>query len=196
MIKRVLFFLILFPVLSFGVYLKVKGADVVILVDGKKTALHEGDMFQVSVGSQIDFVEGDGRVVINKRQLRAKSRIKSYKIPENSKEKVLQVVLNDLAGTISENSQKTAGLGRKGSEGESEHVFIATPEVIIVESQSFGPLPVTASVFNEKGDLELELINEDDEDTIFSFDKSEFKAGSKLVITNAFDDELVSYIIK
>lgn len=195
MSRILLSFLLLIPVILSGMILEVKKADVVVSINDKQMTLHKGDMHEVTVGSKVEFIEGKGRVIIDKRQMSSRSRVKSYVVPENDKEELYKVVFEDLTSKIKDNRQTAAGLGRKGVDGVVEHMFLVTSAFVMIQSEAFGPLPVTASIYNDKNELEVEFINEDKVETLFIFDKNEFKSGSKLVISTDFG-EVVSYTVK
>jgi hypothetical protein len=61
---------------------------------------------------------------------------------------------------------------------------------IILSSERFGPLPVRLSAKNPNGEIEIVQVNEDNLTTIFKIPVEKISNGTKIQVTNAFDDTL------
>lgn len=202
--KRIilLFFILGQSILS-AVMLEVKSADVVIDIDGKKYSLVKGKRLEVREGSTVTFLEGKGRIIINKRQIRAKSKTKSYTLPKSTKNENLianfKNYIVEMGESIDDSTVKKHGIATKAVETtltSSQYDVLKTDTHILIGSDQFGPLPTVAKVYDAKKSLQYEVFNEDIETTLFIFEKKDLRVGYTVVIENAFEDQLLTYSVE
>ena len=177
----------------------IKYDEVTLSIDGTEHTYQKGKHFTVEYNQEICFLKGDG--VVNFSDEKAGL---NKQLDEDSKcttmTKTVQPKGRGLLATILKlppktNEEVADGAGRRAND-EVEKVsgdIELKKEVkeIVLEDESWGPLPVTFKLFDEKGNEVKVEVNKENLTTKFSLSREEVKDGYRVEVTNRLDDKLV-----
>lgn len=105
-------------------------------------------------------------------------------------------LVSDMSKFISKNiSRKSANENIVNDCSDITQVF-TSDETIILKSNSFGPLPVTMKVVDDKGVNILQKTNEDNITSKFEIPVEKLQTDTKLQVFNAFDESIFCQTIK
>jgi len=180
---------------------EVKKDSVSLLINDQAKSYEAGKTFTLKAGDLVCFTSGKGRVVIKgeKYSKQLSKRSKSCKrLPTGSKETMDYLALSTkriIANFENANETAVAGVStRSVTTGET----ITTPltiksgmKYLIIENDTWGPLPVSIEIVNTEGETVTTDSNEEELTTSFVFPVSVVKEGYMIKIVNAFDELLV-----
>jgi hypothetical protein len=66
---------------------------------------------------------------------------------------------------------------------------------IIIYNENYGPLPVTLALYDTEKNIKKMYVNEDSVSTFFILSTKDLKNKYSIVVTNAFEDELLRQVI-
>ena len=186
----------------FGYTAEVKKAPVVLKINETTKTCEPQEILELHAGDIVCFLDGDGRVVITGKEYKTQlsKRSKSCKRIPVGKEitrDYIAAVENSIVSVLATSSEsESAGVSTKGA-GVEEAVLTtldvsANKSYIVVESKSWGPLPVQLDIVDSKGELVESMENEDEEFTSFIVRRELVKEGYGLRVSNAFDETLLN----
>lgn len=195
--------LITLGVSLFASELIVKKADVKISVNGDVKELTKNEKLSLLPGSSICFLDGKGKVIIDKRKQLTKKSKKCYTtaIPKDFN---MEDFLKNLADTakvalITGDLKVKNGVSTKSiqtTETLTGNINITKGQKeLIVLNETYGPLPISLKIYDIDKNIIQEFINEEDEVTLFRIPSVILNDNYNIVITNAFDDELLNQVI-
>jgi len=201
---KIIFTGVLVSSMLFAFNAEVKKAEVSLLLNDNNVSYKAGDTFTLNAGDMVCFVKGDGRVVIKgksyRKQLSKRSRSCKHLPNEDGKPTAYAQALKSGVVSMFEKSKEKSvdGVSRKAVETDTLTAPIAfsnTAKYLAVENSTWGPLPVTLELLDEKGNVVETMVNEEDVVTSFILPKSMIKEGYTIKVTNAFDEALVNSVI-
>jgi hypothetical protein len=187
----------------FASELIVKKADVKISINGEEKELIKDSEISIDPGSTICFLDGDGKVIIDrKKQLTKKSR-KCYStpIPEGFDMSKLVSNLVDSAkvALITGDLKVKNGVSTKSIDTTDVvtgyYPITNKDRKIIIYNENYGPLPVTLALYDTEKNIKKMYVNEDSVSTFFILSTKDLKNKYSIVVTNAFEDELLRQVI-
>lgn len=187
----------------FASELMVKKADVKISINGDIKELLKDETLKLTPGSSICFLEGKGKVVIGKRKQLSKKSKKCYttSIPEGFKMDEFIQGLKDTAkvALITGEMKVKDGVSTRSINMtetiSGNHTITNTDKKIVIYNENYGPLPVTLTVYDTEKNILKSYVNEDSIVTFFMISSENLKNNYSLVVTNAFEDELLKQVI-
>lgn len=195
---------LLFITNLFAFNAEVKKADVKLQVNDNTVEYKKGDTFNLNGGDIICFVDGKGRVIIKgdsyKKQLSKRSKL-CKKLPlskESSINYVAQIQSKIVNVLASAQEEEVDGVSRKSVDNSStigkDIVVDSKKKFIVIESENWGPLPVTLAVYDKNNNRIEESVNEEDVETSFIIPSSVITrdGGSRIEVLNAFGDQLLN----
>ena len=196
--------LLLMTVFVHGYDAEVKKADVTLLVNDKSMTHKAGEKFTLQAGDIVCFDGGKGRVVITgpgyKKQISRHTKGCKH-LPGDVKEqgKFPKQMAHKIVALFSKaEEEKVAGVSRKGAETDTVTMPISLKEgdrYLLIENDTWGPLPVTLEILDEKGNVVEKMVNEEDIVSSFTLPRGMVKEGYVINVLNAFDEVLVKSTI-
>ena len=180
---------------------KVNKADVTLMVNSIQKSYKADDIFTLDSNDIVCFMSGEGRVVITgenyKKQLSKHSKkCKHLADPKKKKSDYTTLAKNGIAGVFGETKEMIrSGVSTRSATAETYTKDIHIKQdskYILMEKDTWGPLPVTMKVLDEKEQEVLNDINEEDDVSSFVIPISIVKAGYHIVILNAFGEDIVN----
>ena len=181
----------------FAVSAKVKKADVIVNINTKEVSLKKGSTIELSEGTNICFVGGEGKLVIAelKKQLKKPKRCLIIPISESQALSYATDIKNKLTVAFWDSSESVRhGAGTKG-----EAQYDSSQDLVIGENQSellfmgeFGPLEVLVILRNSEGQEILVFENSDSDITIIRIAKEQLQTGMRLEVYNGFEKLILS----
>lgn len=190
MLKVLLLFIVVGSV--YAVELVVKKADVEVNINSQKLTLSKGKKINLEEGSTICYLAGKGKIVISelKKQLKKPGRCLSVPISESMAEVYMKSLKKAIVTNFLDSTERVKhGVGTKGINNGAQIGFTETELVII--SEEFGPLPVTAVIKDESGEELYSFENEESDVTAFRISKSLLKPGMVVEVYNGFEEFLL-----
>jgi len=179
---------------------EVKEDWITVEINGVNHTYSAGKKIDLNPGDLICFKGGDGRVVITGKDYRkqiSKHGSSCRHLP-NTNEKANHYTENLVANIVDifkkSEEDSVSGVSRKGVKTikSTKPVIInKKSKYLLIESNQWGPLPVTVKIFDKNGKIVSSNVNGNDVFTSFVFPVSILKDGYRIRVTNAFDDMLV-----
>lgn len=185
----------------FGFNAEVKNASVDLLINDQKKVYKANETFTLNAGDMICFVEGDGRVIIEgknyKKQLSKRTKSCKHIPTEDGKStSYAQALQNSVISIFEKTKEKSVdGVSRQNVESDTltTPIFIALKaKYIVIENSTWGPLPMTLELLDEKGTIIETMINEEDITTSFILPRSIINDGYVIKVSNAFEETLMN----
>ncbi|WP_428739696.1 hypothetical protein [Sulfurimonas sp.] len=182
----------------FAVDMQVKKGDVVLNINTQKVSLAKGTVQELSEGTTLCYVGGDGKVVIPsyKKQLKKAGRCFTIPLSNNSATSYLADIQNKANVAFWDASENVRhGAGTKGEtkfENDDAFVLTADQKELIIYGKEFGPLPVTVSLKDKDGKEVLSFENEDSEITLVRIGKEQLKTGMRIEVYNGFEEFILN----
>lgn len=195
--------LITLGVSLFASELIVKKADVKISVNGDIKELSKNEKLNLLPGSSICFLDGNGKIIIDKRkQLTKKSKKcyrtaipKDFKISDFVKSLANSAKVALITGDLKvKNGVSTKSIQTAQTQTGNINITKEQKEVIIL-NETYGPLPISLKVYDIDKNIVQEFINEEEIVTLFRVPSVILNDNYNIVITNAFDEELLNKVI-
>lgn len=187
----------------FSSQLVVENAGVKISINGDIKELSKDDSLELSPATSICFLEGEGKIIIDKRkQLTNKSK-KCYTtaVPKDFKiEDFVEGLTNSAKVALITGELKVKnGVSTKSIQTSQtvtgNYEITSEQKEIIVYNELYGPLPVTLKIFDKDKNIVQEFINEENIVTLFRIPTNILEENYNILITNAFDEELLNQTI-
>ncbi|WP_419770298.1 MAG: hypothetical protein ACNI3C_00450 [Candidatus Marinarcus sp.] len=183
--------------------LVVKKSDVKISVNGEIKSLSKDASLNLEDGSSVCFLEGEGKVIINKHKQLTKKSKKCYStpLPEGFKiEDFVEGLTNSAKVALITGELKVKnGVSTKSIQTSQtvtgNYEITSEQKEIIVYNELYGPLPVTLKIIDKDKNIVQEFINEENTVTLFRIPTNILKENYNILITNAFDEELLNQTI-
>lgn len=187
----------------FASELIVKKADVKISINGDEKELIKDSEISINPGSTICFLDGDGKVIIDRKKQLTKKSKKCYStpIPEGFD-------INKLVSNLVDSAKVALITGDLKVKNGVSTKSINTTEVvtgyysitkndrkIIIYNENYGPLPVTLTVYDAEKNIKRIYVNEDSVSSFFILSTKNLENKYSIVVTNAFEDELLRQVI-
>lgn len=180
--------------------LVVKKADVKISINGEVKSLTKGEKIALEAASSICFIDGKGKVIINKRKQLTKKSKKCYNTPLPKGFKIAdfmeKVSQKAKVALITGEIKVKNGVSTKGN--TCGMTYSGTQELdknqkeIIIFNMTYGPLPVILGIYDENRELVAQYVNDDSIETFFRIPTEILDYNYRFVITNAFGEELLN----
>jgi hypothetical protein len=180
---------------------KVNKANVILMVNGIEKSYKANEAFKLNNDDIVCFVSGDGRVVITgenyKKQLSKHSKKCKHLHGQNHKKSdYVALAKNGIVGVFGETKENIrSGVSTRGvtMDTYTQDIHVRPDaKYILMEKETWGPLPVTLKVLDEKGRSIIEDINEENDLSSFVIPVSQIKQGYRIVIQNVLEDDLVN----
>ena len=194
--KLIIFFL--FVCISFANELEIKKAEVTLSINAEEYTFKKGHKLKLEVASNICYINGKGRILINKKvQLFSKTKKchqleipKGFDIGKYLKKNKERFVL----AFIESKEKVRNGVATKGSKGfdDKEDILIRKDQKeLLLYSKEFGPHPIVVNIKNTQNKIIASFVNEENDITFFKVNASLLKTDYKLEILNGFDEIIV-----
>lgn len=189
----------------FGAEAVVKKADVTLLVNDVEKHYEAGKKFHLDGGDIVCFKEGKGRVVITADGWRKQisSHTKGCKhLPVSGEEEshlASHTAQKVIALFSKAEEEQVAGVSRKSSETQvitKPILLTKDTKYILIENDTWGPLPVTLTIYDEKKQTVENMANNEDILTSFVVPRAMLKKNYLLRVTNSFGDVLLESKVK
>lgn len=200
---RKLLMLISLGMSLFATELVVKKAGVKISVNGNILQLSKNKKMTLTPGSSICFLDGKGKLIIDRRKQLTKKSKKCYLSPLPKSFKVSDFVDN-LTSTAKvalvtgdlriKNGVSTRGIKTSKTKYGNIEISKEQKEVIIF-NKTYGPLPISLKIFDHDEYIVQEFVNEKNFVTLFRVPTNILRNNYNLVIINALDEELLNQSI-
>ena len=179
---------------------EVKKDSVSLLINDQAQSYEVGKTFALKAGDLVCFISGEGRVVIKgeKYSKQLSKRSKSCKsLPTGSKETkdYLALASNRIVEKFGQSQERAvAGVSLKSAKSQTDKnkmIIKNTVKYLVIENDTWGPLPVVVQVIDVEGQVIATETNEEKLITSFVFPISMIKEGYTINVSNAFDEILL-----
>lgn len=177
--------------------LVVKKGDVEISLNNLPKKMKKGEELSLDYGTSVCFMEGKGRIVVNKRiQLKKPGKCYLVPVPEGfSIKKYAKKLENAITVTMIDSSEDVRhGVSTKAVVNIDDKKDIILPKndkELIIYSNKFGPHPVTINLKDNKGNILFSVENEENDITFFKVAASSVKTNYRIEVLDGFGGILI-----
>jgi len=203
--KKIVFVILIATISLFAFKAEVKKETVYLLINDKNISYKAGEIFSLKAGDLVCFISGNGRVVIKgdkyrKQISRHTKSCKTLPSKDNNKKNYISLVTNKIVETFSNTKESVVnGVSSKGSIELINNNLIhlnKNSKYLILKSKEWGPLPVTIQILDNKGEVIISDINDNDDLASFIFPIQNLKDGYIINIYDGFDKLKVKSTIR
>lgn len=194
-----LFIILIFFISSlFCKQIVIKNGQVNLTINNVEKKFEDSQMGNVEEGNIVCFKNGEGVVIIDDK-IQLNKPGKCYLIPIEKKSSVNEYVskLSDafLITFIDSTESVKHGVNTKGVmslEDKSDIVLSLNQKKLIFCSDKIGPHPIFIKLLDEKGNIVINIENENSEMIFFEIDTANLKTGFYIQILNGFDEYILN----
>lgn len=201
--NKILFILLFSSSLLFSVEsLKILDNEVAVQINGLTKKLQANQIIELKECDTVYYVSGKGKIKIKNLIFGNNTPIKTYKTT------CTENYFTSITGKLLASSEATKfGVSLRGNSTKNqtseyylelpknnkkiiEDDFVATQELLFVNSKKYYPLPVLLEIFDDKNHLIYSQENNSDAKTIFKIDMQIINTGYHLIIKSIRTDEI------
>ena len=193
---KFLLILLLCITFVFANNLVVRESDVTISLNNQDKNLKKDDELIIDDGTTVCFKSGNGRVIINERIQLIKSE-RCYLIPVSKSfnlDEYLSKAKSSLVSILNTNENIKHGTGTKGINYlvDEKDIILKNNNDLIIYSNQFGPCPITINLKNEKGEIIMNVENENNDITFFRISSSNLNTGYSIEVLNGWNEIILN----